>query len=96
MGKKYIEKRRRGFLGWIMLTSFWLVNLGMAALLVSYMVASGEQAQTLTSEAEQAGFALGTAMGVSMLVSLWAGLALITGLLAFMTRGRKELIEQDI
>jgi len=93
--KKYIEKRRRGFFGWIMLGLFWAVNGLMVVWLGASMGRWGEQAQTLTTEAEQAGYGAGMAVGLTVILVVWACLAGITGLLAYMTRGRKEITEVE-
>jgi fatty acid desaturase len=92
MGKRIIERRRRGFFGWIMLLVFWLANGFMALWLFSAMGEWGKMAKP-TSEAEKAGAGLGIAVGLGVIFSIWACVAIITGLFAYMTRGPKEIIE---
>lgn len=96
MGKRYIEKRRRGVVGWVMLALFWAVNGLMVVSLMATMGQWGERSQSLMTEAERTGYDAGMAIGFTMIMVIWACLAAITGLLAYMTRGRKEIIEQDI
>lgn len=87
------EKRKRGFFGWIFLVAFWLFNAAMAFSLFAGLSGTAERAASLTSEAEQAGYAVGTALGVGMILSVWAAGALILGLFVLFTRGRKVIIE---
>lgn len=50
--------------------------------------------QTSGSEAGRAGAATGTAIGVSMIMVLWAGVALILGLFTVFTCGKKVIVEK--
>ncbi len=90
--KRMIERRRRGFIGWVFLIFFWLANGFMALWLFSAMGEWGKMAQPMT-DAEKTGAGLGIAMALGVIFSIWACVAIITGALAFMTRGRKEIIE---
>ncbi len=94
MAKKYIEKRKRGVVGYIFLGLFWAANALMVVWLFSALAGMGGM-EPATSEAEQTGRNLGMAMGVGMILFFWAALAGITGLLAYMTRGRKEITEVE-
>jgi hypothetical protein len=94
MPKRLIERRRRGFFGWITLVLFWLANGLMALWLFATLNQWGKMAPALT-DAEKAGTGIGMALGLGMILSVWACVAVITGLFAFMTRGRKEIIEFD-
>jgi hypothetical protein len=93
--RKMIEKRRRGFFGWIFLTIFWLSNAFMAAWLAATLSRWGTMAQPI-SDAQKAGAGLGMAMGLGVIFSIWAGVAAVTGLFVLMTRGRKEIIEVEV
>jgi hypothetical protein len=93
--RKMIEKRRRGFFGWIFLSLFWLSNAFMAAWLVATLSSWGSLPKAV-SQAEKTGAGLGMAMGLGMIFSIWACVAAVTGLFALMTRGRKEITEIEI
>lgn len=54
---------------------------------------SAEKAATFATEAEQAGAAIGTALGIGMVLTIWVFGAIIFGLLSFMTRGAKVITE---
>lgn len=87
------ETRKRGIFGWFFLILFWAFNALMAMAILFGISGSTDRAATLASEAEKAGHAIGTFLGVGMLVSLWAAGALILGLLVAFTRGKKVIIE---
>lgn len=87
----YVAKRplkagevREGGTGWNVLRDFalfWTILMAVAA--VGGMVAVSEQTATLQSEAERAGAAIGTALGLGMIAALWffpVGGALVLGL----------------
>lgn len=65
---------------------FWVFNIGMAWSVVSGMAAVGGTLET-GSDAERAGAAIGTVIGLGMLLGLWAAGAVIFGVLALLTRG---------
>lgn len=88
------ERRKRGILGWIFLLLFWGFNLLMALVLVAGLSAVGD-VPSPTSEAEQAGQALGTAIGVGMILSIWMAGVVILGAMALLTRGRKIIVERE-
>jgi hypothetical protein len=88
-----VEKRKRGIFGWVFLLAFWAFNAIMAFGLFAGLAGTAEQASGLTSEAERAGHAIGTALGAGMIVSIWASGALILGLFVLLTRGKKTIIE---
>jgi hypothetical protein len=50
--------------------------------------------QTAGSEAGRAGAAIGTALGASIIVVLWACGALILGLFVMFTRGKMVIVEE--
>jgi hypothetical protein len=52
-----------------------------------------EKMGQLTSEAEKAGFAAGTAIGVGALIFVWVAGAVILGLFVLFTRGQKVIVE---
>ena len=81
--------RKRGFFGWIFLLVFLGFNALMVAWLVSYWNLGG-------SSPTQAGGVIGTTIGTGMLVFFWMAGAVILGLLALVTRGRKTYIEETV
>jgi hypothetical protein len=87
------EIRKRGFFGKVFLWVFWGFNLLMAFLLFAGLGDTGAAYQEMQTEAEQAGFAIGTAIGMGMILSLWFLGAAILGLMVFVTRGQKTIIE---
>ena len=85
---KQLRKPKRGFFGKIFLWLFYLYNILMAWWLVEGTMSASEVMDTAVTEAEKAGAAIGTGMGVAMILTIWVVGAIITGLLALMTRPR--------
>ena len=83
---KQLRKPKRGFFGKIFLWLFYLFNVLMLLWLISGMNATSEIANQAVTEAEKAGAALGTGIGLTMILFVWAIGDIITGLLALMTR----------
>jgi hypothetical protein len=87
--------RKRGFFGWLFLLLFWAFNALMALwawtsfslIHERYVTASGQY-----SEAQQVGTAIGGAIGGAVILFVWVAGAVILGLLALLTRGRKTVI----
>lgn len=86
------EVRKRGFFGKVFLGIFWIWNALMVYGLVSGLVNVGKSGMG-TTEAERAGAAIGTAIGVGMILWVWVLGAAILGLLVFFSRGQKTVIE---
>ena len=95
MARKLIEKRRRGFFGWLFLLMFWGWNVLMAFALFAGLDKNVQHYGKLATEAERQGYAAGTGIGVMLILIAWAAGAVILGLIAYFTRGRRELIEID-
>lgn len=87
------EIRKRGIFGWIMLILFWGFNALMALSLFAGLAATSETGAAAVSEAEKAGHAIGTAIGVGMIMSIWVSGAVILGLFVLFSRGKKIIIE---
>lgn len=87
------EVRKRGFFGWLFLIIFLAFNALMIAWLISYWGTIGNHLQT-GSEAEQAGTAIGATLGTGMIFVFWVLGAIVTGLLALLTRGGKTIVEE--
>lgn len=88
------EVRKRGFFGWIFLLLFILFNILMVAWMIGGMSAATSTAAT--GAAEEAGRAIGTAIGAGMILFIWVAGAIILGLFALLTRGRKTIIEETV
>src|SRR5262249_11394036 len=76
------ETRKRGFFGWIFLLLFLGFNALMVRWLVSYWSA-------ISDGPSSAGHAIGATIGTGMIFFFWTAGAVITGLFALLTRGRK-------
>lgn len=83
---KLLKKPKRSMLGKICLWLFYGYNVLMVLWMVSGLKASAS-IQT-TNAAEQAGAAIGTGIGVMLILMVWCLGAIITGILAFMTRAK--------
>lgn len=88
-----VEKYQRGFFGKFFKYAFILFNVLMLVWVVGgFMNASGGFGK-LSSDAERAGAAIGTAMGVGLLLTLWVIGDIILGLFVLFTRGKKVITE---
>lgn len=92
MNEVFIEKRKRGFFGWVFLLIFILWNILMLLWLISYGSTVGTM--EVSSAAEQAGRNIGATIGVGMILFTWAIGSIITGLLALLTRGSKTIVRK--
>ena len=88
------EVRKRGFFGWAFLLIFLGFNALMFGWLISYWNLIGGHL-TSGTDAGRAGAAIGATMATGMIFFFWAAGAVITGLLALLTRGRKTYIEES-
>jgi hypothetical protein len=88
-----IERRKRGFFGWLFLLIFIAFNLFMLAWIGTYWAAIAPHMDS-GSTAAQAGAAIGATMGTGLIVGIWTCGALVLGLFALLTRGRKVVIEE--
>ena len=91
MNEVYVERRKRGFFGWLFLLLFLGFNLLMLVWMFLYWADVGEVINTSGSEAEQTGAAIGATLGTGFILFFWVCGAVILGLLAMLTRGRKEM-----
>lgn len=88
-----VERRRgRGFFGWI----FLLVFLAWQALFVmwfgSYVLAIGQKLAADHNQYGQAGTVIGGTIGMTFIVLIWGFGSCIFGLLAYVSRGRREMV----
>lgn len=87
------EKRKRGIIGKLFLILFWLFNILMLLWFVGGLISTSTHMATATSEAAQAGAAIGTAIGMGLILAIWAAGALILGLLVAFTPGKTIITE---
>ena len=83
---KQLRKPKRSLFGKIFLWLFYLFNIFMLIWLVGGMNAASTSMNGMASEAERAGAAIGTGIGATIIIFIWAIGDVITGLLALMTR----------
>lgn len=81
-----LRKPKRGLMGKMFKWSFIGFNALMALWVVGGFNAATKNYDTMSSQAEQAGAAIGTGVGVAMLIVLWALGAVILGLFVLFTR----------
>ena len=84
-----LRKPRRGPFGWLVKWLFIAFNVVMIVLAFVYLADIGEMSEASTSEAEQAGIAIGATLGVGVLLTVWALGDVILGALVLFTRPRK-------
>jgi hypothetical protein len=88
------EIRKRGFFGWV----FLIIFLGYNAIMLAWLIAAIAGVSNLDpaqDEFEDAGRAIGGAIGFSFIGIVWLIGALITGLLALLTRGGKTVVIEE-
>lgn len=90
------ERRQRGVIGWIVLLVFLGFNAFMFFATISGLGASSEASAELTTDAEKAGAAIGTVIGLGMIMSIWVMGAGILGLFVLLTRGRKVITTEVV
>lgn len=90
-----IERRKRGLFGWIFLILFLGFNAIMLFAFLAGLAGGGEHIASASSDAEQAGAAIGTAIGAGMLLSIWMMGAVILGLFVLLTPGKKIIVETN-
>lgn len=91
--RRFIETRKRGFFGYVFAFLFWAWNALMAWSVFSGLANVGQLGTKLATDAERVGHAAGATIGFSFLLMVWAAGAVVFGLLMFMSRGRREMIE---
>lgn len=85
---KQLKKPKRGFFGKIFLWLFYLFNAFMCWGLIKGLSNVADMPAPDT-EAAQVGAAIGTGLGVTAILGIWVIGAVITGLLALMTRPKR-------
>ena len=85
---KTLRKPRRGFFGQLFKWTFILFNVLMLIWLISG-VSAAQDVEAVT-EAEKAGRDAGTAIGVGIIVTIWALGSVILGLFVLFTRPKTD------
>lgn len=85
------EVRRRGFFGWLFLILFLAFNALMLLWLVFVTVQFARMDPGPTDVQK-----VGAAIGYGLILFMWVCGAVITGLLAMLTRGRRTVIEEAV
>jgi len=80
-----LRKSKRGIFGKLVIFAFWGFNILMV-LWIWGGTQSAVQTQSGLSGAEAAGAAIGTGIGVTLLIFIWLIGAIILGLMALLTR----------
>lgn len=89
----YIERRKRGFFGWLFLLIFIIWNVLMLIWLITAGAGVNDVIQSAgDSEAGRAGATIGAGIGFIFILFVWAMGAVVTGLLALLTRGSKTVV----
>lgn len=84
-----LRKPRRGPFGLLFKWLLILFNLLMLAWLISAIGATSEVVNNSNSDAEAAGAAIGSAIGLGMILVVWVLGDIILGLVTLLTRPRK-------
>ena len=84
-----LRKPKRGFFGTIFKWVFVIFNILMAWWFFSAIGITGDALNSARSDAEQAGAAIGSALGFSMILGLWAVGDIILGILVLFTRAKQ-------
>jgi ssDNA-binding Zn-finger/Zn-ribbon topoisomerase 1 len=80
-----LRKAKRGIFGKFIIFLFWAFNILMVAWIWGAIKLTSEHSAGL-SGAEAAGAAIGTGLGITMIVFVWLFGAVILGLMALLTR----------
>ena len=84
-----LRKPKRSFLGKIIKYSFIGFNILMLWWMVAGVGGAAEQIGNESSEAAQAGAAIGTGLGAMMILFIWIAGDFILGLFTLLTRAKK-------
>lgn len=87
----YIEKHKRGYFGLLFLILFIAWNVVMAIWLLGFSMHVNEATQSASTQAESAVVTVGSGIGFIMMLILWGMGSVITGILALLSRGSKQL-----
>lgn len=91
-----VAKRKRGLFGWIIVAAFWLWQLFMGICLVSGLSSTSDQYIRSKDSFEQAGTTIGATIGIMFLLTVWALVSIILGLMLLFTRGKTVSITREV
>lgn len=83
-----IEKPNRSLFGKIVKYTFIGFNILMLVWFIGGMASASKGIENATTEAEQAGAAIGTGLGAMFIIFIWIAGAVILGIIAFLTRAK--------
>lgn len=83
-----IEKPKRSLFGKIVKYTFIGFNILMLVWFIGGMSSASKGIENATTEAEQAGAAIGTGLGAIFIIFIWIVGAVILGIMAFLTRAK--------
>jgi hypothetical protein len=84
-----IRKPKRGPIGFVFKWLFIAFNLIMLAWMLTGLIGAGEVIETAQSDAERAGAAIGTTLGVGFVMVFWVMGDIILGLAVLFTRPKR-------
>ncbi len=82
-------KPQRSFFGKLCKWSFIGFNVLMLLWFVVGIGGASKQVATATSDAEQAGAAIGTGLGAMMIIFIWVSGVIVLGILTLLTKAKK-------
>lgn len=83
-----IEKPNRSLFRKIVKYTFIGFNILMLVWFIGGMASASKGIENATTEAEQAGAAIGTGLGAMFIIFIWIAGAVILGIIAFLTRAK--------
>lgn len=90
-----IERRRRGFFGWIIAILFWGFHVIMALWVYLGITGASTRIAPIQSGAERAAATIGSGIGLSLVLIIWVIGTAILGTMMLFTRGRRETITTE-
>lgn len=90
------ETRKRGFFGHLFKWLFVIFNILMLIWFVGGMIGAGQVVVDASSEAEKAGATIGTVLGAGFILFVWLVGAVVLGLFAMLTRGKRTIVEEHV
>lgn len=85
-----IEKPKRSLFGKIVKYTFIGFNILMLVWFIGGMASASKGIENATTEAEQAGAAIGAGLGAIFIIFIWIAGAVILGIMAFLTRAKRK------
>lgn len=95
MGTVQKEVSDRSAFGKVIKWLFIIFNILMIIWLVTGLGAAGDAMNNTVNEAEKAGAAIGTTIGMGLILVVWAFGDIILGILVLLTRRKKLIIIEE-